>query len=81
MLYAHGSAKGVEAKYAGKIRRILSALEAASKPGHLSAPGFGLHPLKGDMKGYWSMIVGANWRIIFRFVETDIADVDLVDYH
>ncbi len=44
-------------------------------------PGFRLHPLKGDLAGYWSVAVSANWRIVFRFEGADARDVDLVDYH
>ena len=44
-------------------------------------PSYRLHALKGDLKGYWSVRVKANWRIIFRFEEGDAFDVDLVDYH
>ena len=44
-------------------------------------PGFRLHPLRGDLAGYWSITVRANWRIIFRFEQGDATDVDLVDYH
>jgi proteic killer suppression protein len=44
-------------------------------------PGFRLHPLKGDLAGYRSIIVSANWRIIFRFEQGEATDVDLVDYH
>ena len=80
-LYLQGSIKGVDVKYAGKIRRVLAAMESAARPEHLAAPGFGLHPLKGDLKGFWSITVSANWRIIFRFDDTDACDVDLVDYH
>ena len=29
----------------------------------LGVPGYRLHPLKGDRKGYWSVRVSANWRI------------------
>ena len=39
-----------------------------------------LHPLKGDLKGFWSVKVTGNWRVIFRFDE-EPRDVDLVDYH
>ncbi|WP_369695456.1 type II toxin-antitoxin system RelE/ParE family toxin [Jiella marina] len=41
----------------------------------------GMHPLKGDLAGFWSVSVSGNWRIIFRFEGEDPADVDLVDYH
>ena len=47
----------------------------------MDLPGFRLHPLKGDLTGYWSVAVSANWRIVFRFEGADARDVDLVDYH
>ena len=42
---------------------------------------FRLHPLKGQMKGFWAVTVRANWRVIFRFAEGHAEDVDYVDYH
>jgi proteic killer suppression protein len=42
---------------------------------------FRLHPLKGDRRGFWSLPVKANWRIIFRFHDGDVRDVELIDYH
>ena len=42
---------------------------------------FRLHPLKGDLKGFYSLTVRANWRIIFRFDNGKASDVDVVDYH
>jgi len=33
------------------------------------------------LKDFWSVTVRANWRIIFRFVNGKVLDVDLVDYH
>ena len=43
--------------------------------------GYRLHPLKGDMRGLWSIAVSANWRIVFRFEDGHAYDVDLIDYH
>ncbi len=40
-----------------------------------------LHPLKGDMKGFWSVTVKTNWRIVFRFSDGSADDVELIDYH
>jgi len=37
--------------------------------------------LMGDLAGFWSVTVRANWRVIFRFEGEDAADVDYVDYH
>jgi len=38
--------------------------------------------LTGNLAGFWSVTVRANWRIIFRFDDHgDVTDVDYVDYH
>lgn len=64
-----------------KVRRILSALDAAESPLEMNLPGFRLHRLKGDRKGYWSVTVSGNWRIVFRFEDGNAVDIDLLDYH
>ena len=47
----------------------------------MDVPGFRLHPLKGELKGFHAVTVRANWRVIFRLVDPDAYDVDYVDYH
>jgi proteic killer suppression protein len=44
-------------------------------------PGYRLYLLKGDLAGFWSVTVKANWRIIFRFEGVNALDVELTDYH
>ena len=56
-------------------------LDAARIPQDLDLPGYRLHPLKGDLKGFWSIWISANRRIVFRFEGGDAYEVDLVDYH
>jgi proteic killer suppression protein len=63
------------------VQEMLTALDDAVTPQELNLPGYRLHPLKGDLKGFWSVTVRANWRIIFRFDGTDALDVELIDYH
>lgn len=60
---------------------MLSDLEYARRPQDLDWPGYRLHALAGDMRGYWAVRVSGNWRIIFRFANGEAVDVDLVDYH
>ena len=60
---------------------MLAHLDMAAKPSDLDLPGYRLHPLKGDLKGLWSVTISGNWRIIFSFKDGDASDVDLVDYH
>ena len=80
-LYERGDRSGIRPDLLDPVERILTALDAASTPQALDLPGFRLHPLKGDLKGSWSVTVRANWRIIFRFAGTDAFDVELTDYH
>lgn len=80
-LYDKGDRRGVRPDLAGKIERILARLDEATEPGHMGLPGWRLHPLKGDLAGFWSVSVSGNWRIVFRFEAGNARDVDLVDYH
>ncbi len=59
----------------------LADLDDARRPSDLDLPGYRLHPLKGDLREYWSIAISGNWRIIFRFDDGDAYDVHLVDYH
>ncbi|NUM55960.1 MAG: type II toxin-antitoxin system RelE/ParE family toxin [Candidatus Hydrogenedentes bacterium] len=80
-IWENKSHRGIPSEHSEKITRILDALNLASKPEDLNFPGWRLHPLKGDMVGFWSVTVRANWRIVFRFVEGDVTDIDYLDYH
>lgn len=81
LLFEENDRSKVRADQADKIGRILARLAEASEPDHMSLPGFRLHPLRGDLAGFWAVSVSGNWRIIWRFEGRDTADVDLIDYH
>jgi toxin HigB-1 len=77
-----GSVRGIQAAHAQKLRIQLSALDAATKPEDLRAPeSWRLHALKGDLKGFWSITVNGNWRVVFRFTGPDVELLDYLDYH
>ncbi len=80
-LYESDNSSSVLSQYVPKIRRILAVLDNANTIGDMDLPGFRTHPLSGDLKGFWSITVSGNWRIIFRFENSDVFDVDLIDYH
>ena len=80
-LYEDGDTGFLPADEVGKIKRILSCLEAAEKPQALNLPGYRLHQLKGEYRGFYSVTVTGNNRIIFRFVDGHAVDVDYLDYH
>ena len=79
-LFQQDDPSGVNPEHAGKLERILATLHAAPTIAHMDVPGFRLHPLRGQMKGFWAVTVRANWRVIFRF-DDGAEDVDYVDYH
>jgi proteic killer suppression protein len=56
-------------------------LNQAEAPGDMDLPGYRLHPLKGELQGFFAVNVSGNWRVIFRFEEGQVTDVDYIDYH
>lgn len=80
-LYEADTRRYLRADQVNKIERILARLDEADEVSNMDLPGFRLHPLRGDMAGFWAVTVQANWRIIFRFEAGHAYDVDLVDYH
>jgi toxin HigB-1 len=74
--------RGIRADQVKRLRRALTALDTASSLDEMkSLPGWRLHPLSGELKGFWSVSITGNWRLIFRFEAGDAYDLDLVDYH
>ena len=80
-LFETGSASGVQASHAKRLRLQLSALDTAHFIDDLDIPGFRLHPLKGDLKGRWSITVNGNWRVTFEFKDGNAYVLDYEDYH
>jgi toxin HigB-1 len=80
-LYERGDRSGIRPDFVDTIQEILTVLDDAATPQELDLPGYRLHPLKGDLTGFWSVTVRANWRVIFRFEGADAFDVELIDYH
>ena len=80
-LFEDGETKGILADHVEKVENILAVLNRAAKPSDMDLPGFKVHPLKGEWKGFYGVTVRANWRVIFRFEDGNACDVELIDYH
>ena len=80
-LYEDDDPRGVMAEHLTKLRSILARLDAAGSVDDMNLPGFGLHALKGPMRGFMAVTVRANWRVIFRLADGHAFDVDYLDYH
>ncbi len=80
-LFERGNRRGVNPQHVDKIENILGVLDIAQKIEDIDVHSFRLHPLTGDLKGFWSVMVRANWRVVFRFENGNVFEVDLLDYH
>jgi proteic killer suppression protein len=46
-----------------------------------SPPGNRLEALKGDLKGFHSIRINDQWRVVFRWTDAGPVEVDIRDYH
>ena len=80
-LFETGSISGVRTTDAKRLRMQLAALDTAQTIEDMDIPGFRLHPLKGEMRGRWSIMVSGNWRLTFEFHDGNASILDYEDYH
>ncbi len=81
LYYEKGDASKLQPQHVAKSRLILTRLEAADNLEIMQVPGYQLHALAGNLKGFWSVKVDKNYRITFRFEGENVYDVDYIDYH
>lgn len=79
--YERGDPSLIRTDLRERVEVMLALLDAAGTVNAMRLPRYRLHGLKGNLKGYWSVTVRTNWRIIFRFENGDVYDVDMIDYH
>jgi proteic killer suppression protein len=76
-----GSKAGIQPHHAPRLGRQLARLDLAKSAADMNVPGWGLHPLTGDLVGHYSITVSGNWRMTFKFEGEDAVLVDYQDYH
>ncbi len=79
--YETGSTRGIIVEHQVRLRLILSRLDDAKVVDDIEFLGANLHPLKGDLKGHWSVKVNGNWRVTFTFNDGRAEIIDYQDYH
>jgi proteic killer suppression protein len=62
-------------------RKLQYLLEAADLRDLKSPPGDRLEGLKGDLKGFHSIRIKDQWRVVFRWSGGNAFQVQIVDYH
>ncbi|GGH26832.1 plasmid maintenance system killer [Sphingobacterium alkalisoli] len=83
LLWEEGKTSKLPAELVSRIERMLEVIDRAAKvPDDFDVfPNWNINKLSGDLKDYWSVKVNKNYRIIFRFDEQHVYDVDYLDYH
>ena len=81
LFFESGNSSKIQPAHRKRIRLILTVLHAAKEVKDMNYPGANLHRLSGEFKEYWAVNVSGNWRIIFRFEDGDVYEVDYLDYH
>ena len=81
LFFQSGKASGIQAKHAKRLRMQLAAIDTAHEIDDIDIPGFGLHPLKGNRAGIWSISVSGNWRVTFEFRDGNAYILNYEDYH
>jgi proteic killer suppression protein len=69
---------GIQARALMKLRQIhrATSIDQLSQP-----PSNRLEPLVGKLKGYWSIRINQQWRIVFRWEDGAGHNVRIIDYH
>lgn len=62
-------------------RKILYVHDAAELADLRVPPGNRLEALHGDWKGFHSIRINDQWRVVFRWDRGQASDVAIVDYH
>lgn len=79
--YRRGSKAGIQPHHRNRLHAQLTALDSATCAEEMNFPAWRLHPLTGELSGFWAITVNGNWRLIFRFDGEDAELVDYLDYH
>lgn len=80
-LVKNGDGSKIDPRWLSNIQRVMAMLHVAVHPMELDLPGFGLHELKGDREGTFSVMINRNWRVTFRWAGSGPLDADLEDCH
>jgi proteic killer suppression protein len=81
-LFGRDRVKGLSVEVQRSALRKLLILDAAARIEDLRVPpGNRLESLRGSLRGFHSIRVNDQWRIVFRWSEGNASDVRIIDYH
>lgn len=80
--YATGKSRRIPPDIIQRARRKLEYVDIAARLDDLrTPPGNKLHQLGADREGQYAIRINDQWRVCFRFEDSDAYDVEITDYH
>ncbi|GJQ58787.1 MAG: type II toxin-antitoxin system RelE/ParE family toxin [Candidatus Scalindua sp. AMX11] len=74
--------KRLDARLQNKVLRRLRYIDAAERIEDLLVPPSNkLEKKEGDLKEFYAIWVNTQWRVIFKWIDNEAHEVQLVDYH
>ncbi len=74
--------KRLDARLQKKVLRRLRYIDAAKRIEDLQVPPSNkLEKKEGDLQEFYAIWVNTQWRIIFKWLDNEAHEVQLVDYH
>ena len=80
-LFIEGESNKINPDHKRKIKRLMLWLNNIHEINDVGNPNFGLHRIKGELDGLYSIKVSGNYRLVFGFSNGDVFDLDYIDYH
>ncbi len=80
-LFFEGSTMGILPKHKTKLEDILDLIDSIIQIQDMNFPGSRLHKLEPKKENIWSVTVSGNWRVTFKFIDSDAYEVNYTDYH
>lgn len=62
-------------------RRLVQIHTAASLEDLTIPPSNQLEALRGDLRGFFSIRINRQWRVVFKWAGSDAEKVSIIDYH
>jgi proteic killer suppression protein len=79
--FEDGSLRGIQAKHRDRLAMILDVLDAMTCIDDIRLPGLNLHLLNPKQERIYAVKVSGNWRVTFKFENSDVHIVNYLDYH
>ncbi len=81
-IFSGEKVKRLDARLQKKALRRLRYIDAAKRIEDLLVPPSNkLEKKEGELRGFYAIWVNTQWRVIFKWIDNEAHEVQLIDYH